>query len=129
MRSGRSPRVDRVERQAAPVALVGEASLHVAVGHDYPALRERGPHHLGDVLGLVGEVQQQLRGRCHAAVRGIEKHIANGEADGGTPRLAGQQGLAAQPLDKPLRLGALAAALDPLERDERHPWILAVGAP
>ena len=125
----RGQAVDGREVQAAAVALVGQARLHVAVAEHHPALGQGRAHHLGHVLRPVGEVEEQLRHRGHAAARGVEEHAPYRRPDGRAPGLAGDHDLRAEPRGEPAQLRRLAAALDPLERDERHRAILAATLP
>ena len=112
---------DGVQGQAAAVALVGERRIDIAVGDHDAARGQGGPHHLGHVLGAVGEVQERLGARGHArARRGSSRSLADPRPDGGASRLLGDDRVRPKRLGQEPRLGALPAAFDALERDERH---------
>ena len=112
--------VDRLQGQAAGVALVGEGGVGVPVGDHGAPLEEGRTHHLGHVLRAVGEVEERLGAGRHALAAPVEDDRADARADRGPSRLLGHHHAAAHGLREELHLGALAAALDALERDERH---------
>ena len=94
--------------------------MQVPVDHHVAAGGERGPHHLGDVLGPVGGVEQRLGPGVEVDGRRVEQHGADGGADGGGPGLEREERAVAEPLGEPPRLGALAGALAALEGDQHR---------
>ncbi len=128
IRSGRRPPVAsrascRIggERQAASVALVGQARLDVAVAQHQPSLAERGARPARRraardrrSTATAPRSATSRGGRDRAAARGWPPPMAvpPGSRVGECPR--------PDTRGQPLELRALARALDPLERDERH---------
>src|SRR5262249_40491847 len=109
-----------VDAEAAPDALVRERRVDVAVADDVRAFVERGPDHLVDELCTRRREQRRLRPRRDLAVV-CEEQRSHALAELRPARLAGcdhAATLAAERLGQQLCLRRLAAAVDPLERDE-----------
>jgi len=111
---------DRVERQPAPVSLVGQRGFDVAVADHQTAGGQARPDHLGHVLGPVGEVEERLGLRNESVAPEIEQDLADRSADDRAAGLLRDDRVRAQSGRQPLGLRALAAALHSLERDESH---------
>ena len=103
--------------EVAAGALVGDGGVGVAVGDDDLAPLERRPDELVDVVGLVGGEEQRLGpGRDVVAV---EHEVADGRAELGAARLAGDDDLAA-PGAQGLARAAAPASTCPRRRPPRR---------
>jgi hypothetical protein len=109
-----------LERQPSPEALISHRGVHVAVADHGATLGQGGLHHLGHVLGAIGEVEQQLGWRCYLLAAVVEDERADGDAQERAAGLLGEHHLGTERFGQQARLGALPAALDAFEGDERH---------
>ena len=103
------------EVEAAAVALVGERRVDAAVADDGATGAQRRKHDLGEVLGTVGGGDQRLGAGVELGDVVVVEDLAQPLPDRRAARLVGEHG--AERLGEQRRLGALAAALGPLEGD------------
>ena len=122
--------LDQGQGQAPAIALVGRGGAAEAITEHPVAGRQGRGNPLLHVLGPVGGIEQQFgRGLGGRLAGGMEQQLAQGQAQGGAPRLpghqefgaGGQQATPGQPLRQGGDLGGLAAAIDPLQHQKAAP--------
>ncbi len=106
--------------EAAPVPLVADGGVAVAVADDDPSGGEGGPDHLGDVLCALGREQERVRDRVEPASRPQDDlaHLLARPRAAGLPREDHVQPARAQPVGEEARLEGLPGAVGALEGDE-----------
>jgi hypothetical protein len=123
----RAPHVeggDVVGAQTAPVPLISQRGIHVAVAQHHLAVLQRRSDDLLHQVGAGRRVKQSLRPCRHAAMSGIEQHAADIFAQRSPSGLARHQDHVAalpKPLGQQIHLRGLATAVETLEGDEDAP--------
>jgi len=111
---------DDVEGDPTAVTLIGQGRVDVPVRDHGPPGFESRPHDLGHVLRPVGEIEEHLGRGVHVAVRRVEEEAPDRASQGRPAGLPGEDDTAPEGGGEARGLGALAAPLHSLERDERH---------